>query len=284
MNCYGDGESRESRDPRLKPWADGVWRFLRYFGGATTRYQAHSPFLYAFFEQVLDDRRHFAAFDTIENIRKLAMASGGYAEVEDHGTGRSGRTMLRDLARRSACSPGQGRMLFRIAHWHRPSTILELGTSVGIGTAYLASGCPEARVVSIEGAAAVADIARAHMKLLGLKGVDIRTGRFEDVLPALLPELGPIDLVYFDGNHRRQPTLDYLEACLPWIHPEALLVFDDIYWSADMEEAWLAIRRHPKVRLTIDCFDFGVVSCSEQFYEKQHFTAIPLRLKPWKIF
>ncbi|MDX2135871.1 MAG: class I SAM-dependent methyltransferase [Saprospiraceae bacterium] len=240
--------------------------------------------MYAFFERVLDDRRHFPAFDAIENIRKLAMASGGYAEVADHGTGRSGRTMLRDLARRSACSSAQGRMLFRIARWRQPATILELGTSIGIGTAYLASACPGSRVVSVEGAPEVADIARAHMKLLGLNHVDVQTGRFEDVLPALLPELRPIDLVYFDGNHRRQATLDYLEACLPWIHPDALLVFDDIHWSADMEDAWLAIRRHPKIRMTIDCFDFGVASCATQFYEKQHFTAIPLRLKPWKIF
>jgi predicted O-methyltransferase YrrM len=257
-------------------------RYARYHHAAVTRYQAHSPFVFAFLENVLDDRRHYYAFDSIENLRSLMLRSGGYADVEDFGTGRSGRVWLRDLARRSASTQAKGQRLFRLVQWLQPQTIVELGTSTGIGTAYLAAANTRAAVWSVEGAAALTAIAKAHMELLELPNVHLISGRFETVLPDLPAKTGPIDLLYIDGNHRQEPTLRYLETCLPNLNPEGLMVFDDIHWSDDMENAWNTICADERVRLSIDCFDIGLVSFSKQFREKQHYTLIPLRHKPWK--
>jgi predicted O-methyltransferase YrrM len=79
------------------------------------------------------------------------------------------------------------------------------------------------------------------------------------------------DLVFFDGNHKKEPTLSYFEQCLPHIHPGTIFLFDDIHWSAGMEEAWNIIRNHPKVRVSIDLYHLGIVFFREEL-SKEDFT------------
>ena len=38
-----------------------------------------------------------------------------------------------------------------------------------------------------------------------------------------------------------------------------MLIFDDIYWSEGMKEAWAQIKAHPQVTATIDLFWIGLV-------------------------
>ena len=82
------------------------------------------------------------------------------------------------------------------------------------------------------------------------------------------------DLVYFDGNHSKKATLDYFEALLPTISNDSVWIFDDIHWSADMEEAWEIIKKHPKVSVTIDTFQWGIVFFRAE-QEKEHFIINP---------
>lgn len=259
-------------------------RYARYHLRADTRYQAHSPFLYELFEAVLDDKRTYYAFGDIERLRAALLADPGMVHRTDLGTGRSGMVAVRDLARKSASTASKGRRLFRLVHWQQPNTILELGTSLGIGSAYLASGNTRARMATVEGAADIAAMARRHLDQLGLQHVQVHVGDFEAVLPALLPGLAPLDLVYLDGNHRKEPTLRYVEQVLPYLSEEGLLVLDDIHWSTEMEDAWKAVQAHPKVRMAVDCFDIGIVSCAPRFRTPMCTTAIPLRQKPWHVF
>jgi predicted O-methyltransferase YrrM len=78
-------------------------------------------------------------------------------------------------------------------------------------------------------------------------------------------------LIYFDGNHSKEATLQYFNLLLPTITNETVWIFDDIHWSTDMTEAWETIKKHPKVKVTIDTFQWGLVFFrSEQ--EKEHFT------------
>jgi predicted O-methyltransferase YrrM len=259
-------------------------RYARYYLQADTCYQAHSPFLYDLFEEMLDDNRVYYAFESIEWLRAALLADPGKVQRVDLGTGRSGMVSIRTLARQSASSASKGRRMFRLVQWQQPKTMLELGTSLGIGSAYLASANTRAKLVTIEGAPEIAALARKHLGKLGLKGVEVVTGNFDMVLPALLPGFPILDLVYIDGNHRKEPTLRYVEQILPHLSEEGLLVLDDIHWSAEMEAAWAAVQVHPRVRLAVDCFDIGIISCSARFREPLRMTAIPLRHKPWHVF
>lgn len=73
------------------------------------------------------------------------------------------------------------------------------------------------------------------------------------------------------NNHSKQATLDYFDLLLPTITNETVWIFDDIHWSEGMEEAWEIIKNNPKVTVTIDTFQWGLVFFRYE-QEKEHFT------------
>jgi predicted O-methyltransferase YrrM len=80
-----------------------------------------------------------------------------------------------------------------------------------------------------------------------------------------------VDLLFVDGNHRKEATLEYFNIFLEKATPQSIFIFDDIHWSKEMEEAWKLIQQHNSVTLTIDLFFLGMVFFSKDFKVKQHF-------------
>ncbi|MEO6039623.1 MAG: class I SAM-dependent methyltransferase [Saprospiraceae bacterium] len=262
-----------------------IWQFLRFYWGAVTKYQLHSPVVSGLAQALLQDRRWYYAFSDVEAQRKKMRQNRVQLNFTDFGAGQaSGPVALRQLVRQSASTKGQGRRLFRLANWAQPLTLLELGTSVGLGTMYLALAARNARFITLEGCADCAAIARANLEFLGLQRVEVRNGEFSTTLEPALAELAPLDLVYLDGNHRRAATLGYFELCLTAARDSTVFVFDDVYWSAEMTEAWSEIQNHPRVTATIDFFDLSLAFITPDFREKQHFRIVPYWWKPWRFF
>jgi predicted O-methyltransferase YrrM len=265
-------------------------QFLSYYRRALTVYQLHSPFVYALVQAVLEDRRRYYAFTAIERLRAATVALRETIDMRDWGTGggpRPGglrRVAIGRLARRAASSPAQGRWLFRLVQWLDAGRRLELGASLGFGTAYLAAPHSRGHVIALEGDAACAARARENLRRLGLPHAEVRAGRFEEALGGALNDLGGVDLVLFDGDHRGAATRAYFEQCLPYGHARTAYVFDDVYASPDMTAAWRAVQHHPAVTLTVDWFDLAVAFANPDLREKQHFRVAPLRWKPWKVF
>lgn len=253
----------------------------------------HSPYVFELVNAVLEDDRWYYAFRDVERVRQKMLESDVKLEVTDFGTGappglpkRGGRRFasVRLVARQSGSSCRQGRMLFRLANWASPMTMLELGTSLGVGAMYLASGMRSAKFVTLEGCADFAQVARANLEILELKNVEVVTGEFDKTLPMALENLQKLDFVFLDGNHRPEPTLRYFETCLPFSHEKTVFVFDDAYWSPGMRLAWEQIKQHPRVTLTVDFFDLSLAFINPEFREKQHFKVVPKAWKPWKVF
>jgi predicted O-methyltransferase YrrM len=265
-------------------------QFLDFYRKAVTKYQLHSPLVFELVNDVLEDRRWFYAFRDVEAVRDKMLSSSARIEVTDFGAGAGNQAVVKRktnvaaLARRSGSSPDQGQMLFRLVEWAQPKTILELGTSVGISALYIASAARTARIVSLEGCAECAAVARVNLDILELRNVEVRSGEFSATLVPALETLGFADLVFVDGNHRSAPTLEYFETCLRYARDQTVFVFDDVHSSADMSGAWQKIRSHPRVTLTVDFFELSVVFINPDFREKQHFCAVSSRLKPWKVF
>lgn len=258
---------------------------VSFYRRALTRYQLHSPFVFQLANEVLEDRRMYYAYRDVEAVREAMLRSSVNLEVEDLGAGASSGTRpLRERVQRSASSPEQGRRLFRLARWAAPRTILEIGTSTGVGAMYLASAAREARFVGLEGSAALAAVARENLQLLGLKQAEVRTGAFEQTLPGVLESLETLDFVFFDGNHRAEPTLQYFEQCLACAHAGTVFVFDDVYWSPEMTDTWHRLQAHPRTTLTIDLYDLALLFVNPDFKEKQHLSVVPARWKPWRVF
>lgn len=253
-------------------------KYIHYFLTASNGrgHGIHSPFVYDFVRNVLNDKRNFYAYKEVEALRKLLLRDKTVLEVEDYGAGsavQGGRKRtVASIARHAAKRPKWAQLLFRMVHYYAPLNILELGTSLGISTAYMALGNIHARVITCEGSAAIANYALRNFAALKLQNIRLVPGNFDHTLQDTLALLPRVDLAFIDGNHQEEPTVRYFHQILPKTHAASILIFDDIHWSAGMEAAWKAVCAHPSVRCTIDLFFMGLVFFNEDIREKQHFT------------
>lgn len=240
-------------------------KFIRYWFSAENGkgHGVHSPFVFEFITKVLNDKGEYYCYEPIEKLRKELLKNKNQLELEDFGAGSrmhaSYKRQINEIALSSLKPKKFARVLFRMVNYYQPENVLELGTSLGITTAYLASANEQKPVTTMEGAKAVASIARNNFDKLGLKNISLIEGNFDHTLPQFLKKLQKIDFAYIDGNHRKEPTLKYFELMLEKIHSKSILVFDDVHWSGEMEQAWEAIKAHPRVTLTIDLFFIGIV-------------------------
>jgi predicted O-methyltransferase YrrM len=235
----------------------------------------HSPFIFHFITKVLNDKKHYKEYETVEALRKEMLEDETVLNIQDFGAGSSiAKTNQRTIASiaKNAAKPKKfGQLLFRMVKSYQPETILELGTSLGITTSYLSLAKSNARLITMEGANEVASIASKNFKEPGLTNITIEQGNFDNTLPAVVRGLSSVDFAFIDGNHRQQPTENYFHQLLPKINNDSILIFDDIHWSKEMEAAWDTIKNHPSVRCTVDLFFIGIVSFRKEFYEKEHF-------------
>lgn len=173
--------------------------------------------------------------------------------------GRQVRRTVGEISRASK-PPFWARLLYNLVRTHGPRRCLELGTSLGLSAAYQAAALAgDGRLVTVEGAAPLADRARGHLERLGLGDrVRVVTGRFQDVLPAVLEEMGTVDYAFIDGHHDERATLDYFARLHPRLSAGALLVFDDVAWSRGMRSAWSALQADDRIRVSLDLGPVGV--------------------------
>jgi len=253
-------------------------KYFRYYLSASNGkgHGVHSPFVFDFITNVLNNKQHYYAYDTVEAMRERLELNKNKITVVDMGAGSvtsaSKVRTIASIARTAAKSRKFGQLLFRMANHYHSKTILELGTSLGITTGYLALGNLEANVITMEGSVAIADKALENFRDMGLKNVKLVQGNFDDTLSKVLDALEVVNMAFVDGNHRKKPTLDYFQQLLPVMSFQSIIVFDDVHWSREMEEAWEEIRNHPQVMLSIDLFFVGLVFFNPSFKVKQHFT------------
>jgi predicted O-methyltransferase YrrM len=236
----------------------------------------HSPFVFDFITNVLQDKKEYDCYGKIEAIRNQLTNDLKVIHVDDFGAGSAvmklNERKVSDIARSSLKPKKYAQLLFRMVQYYKPEMIIELGTSLGITTSYLASGNNNATVCTCEGAPGIAGIAQNNFKQLGLKNIELIRGNFDETLPPLLTKLKKTDFVFIDGNHRKEPTLNYFHQLINYSSDSSILVFDDIHWSIEMEAAWLEIQQHPSVTLTIDLFFIGIVCMNTGIKVKQHFS------------
>ena len=238
-----------------------AFNYLKYWFSAKTAHGIHSPFVFQLYNEVINKKGSYYSFDKIEQLRKRLLLSKKEIDVTDLGTGKSEKRIVSEIAERSLKSKKYGQLLFRLAYRFKPITILELGTSLGITTSYLASANQNSKVITIEGCPNISSEAKKNFESLGLNNIETFVGNFDSVLPAVLLQLRTknCELIFFDGNHRKAPTLNYFNQCLSHSTNDSVFIFDDIHWSDEMEEAWEEIKSHPKVTVTIDLFFLGLV-------------------------
>lgn len=233
--------------------------------------------------QACDDALH-GRFDAeaaavvarIEALRQRASASTEQVLFEDFGAGSpnanlseaqmaAGRQLERtvgELSRAASKRPVWAALLWHLVRALQPTRGVELGCCVGVSACYQAEAMRlngnGGRLWTLEGARALAAVSQRHFAELPVHNVEVVVGRFQDTLDGVLANHGPIDYAFIDGHHDEAATLRYLEQILPHCQPRALLVFDDIDWSAGMARAWQAIEADRRLPLVIDCGEIGL--------------------------
>lgn len=237
----------------------------------------HSPFVFDFITQALNDTNKYPDYTTIEQLRSRLKKETKIITIQDMGAGSrvnsEKKRRIKDIAKSALKPEKYAQLLYRIVKHYQPTTIIELGTSLGITASYLSLGQPKGSVYTFEGAQEVAAIARKNFAKLSIRNIQLSEGNFDDTLPDFLHNRKntKIDFAFVDGNHRREPTIRYFNQMLPHVHTHSIIVFDDIHWSEEMESAWDTIKQNDAVTLTIDLFFIGLVFFRNENKEKEHF-------------
>ncbi len=235
----------------------------------------HSPFVFDFITKVLNDKTNYPAYRQVEGLRKQLLNNETLLSVEDMGAGsvisKTNQRSVASIAKNAAKPKKIGQLLYRMVKTYQPQTIIELGTSLGITTSYLSLAKPGTKIITMEGSPAIAAAAKYNFNKLELDNISLAEGNFDHTLSSVLSELPSVDFCFIDGNHRQEPTARYFRQLLPKINNESILIFDDIHWSKEMEQAWETIKKHDAVRCSIDLFFIGIVLFRQEFKEKQHF-------------
>jgi len=259
---------------------------IKYYLNAQTLYNVHSPFIYDFTTNILDDNRYYYAFEKLDRVRFKLLRNQTMIPTVDFGAGsRAGQASeraVRDLAKTLLTSEEMGAILFKMVNHYHCKKILELGTALGIGSLYLGMAAPQSsEIYTIEGNPFLAKFAQQQFKKLERNNITSIEGTFEDQLPETLKQMKQVDMVYFDGHHQKKATLNYFQQCLPYITEDSIFVFDDINWSPGMMAAWEEIKQHSKVTYSIDLFRAGIVFFKPSKMGKEDFTLISHKWKPW---
>jgi predicted O-methyltransferase YrrM len=262
--------------------------FLKFIWNSTNAHGVHSPFVFNLVQKCFYDKNNYPEYKTLEKYRNALLQNKNTIKVSDFGAGsrvfKSNIRQIKQIAKNAGISVKRAKLLFRIVMYFQPKSILEIGTSLGLATSALALN-DFAEITTLEGCPNTMAIAKNQFQcqLPELsKKINFVNTEFSSYLKNINPEFqipnsqsatnnpepstdirqpttDNRQLIFFDGDHSKAATLDYFELLLPTINNETIWVFDDIHWSKEMEEAWETIKKHPKVTVTIDTFQWGFV-------------------------
>jgi predicted O-methyltransferase YrrM len=245
---------------------------LKHRFKAVNAHGIHSPFVFDLYTQVFKAKK--TDFRAIEDLRRELKSNGDILNIQDFGAGSkvnsSAQRTVSDIAGKSLKSPFWSAFLAKIIEHYKYREILELGTSLGITTSYLAQAAPKGNIYTLEGCNETLDVAKRNFKHLDLNNIQTIQGNINQTLPEFLKTVDKLDFVLFDANHRFDPTIRYFEACFEKSHENTVFVFDDIYWSEGMKNAWQKIVADPRVKISIDFYQLGLVFFNKGVI-KQHF-------------
>lgn len=249
--------------------------FKHLFTAKRNGHGIHSPFVYKLCENVFTESVSFYSFDELAEFRKALLKEDTEIDIIDLGAGsrsfNASKRKVKDIVRKGNSSQKQSEFYFKLINFLQSQTIIELGTSVGLNTCYLAKANSKAAVYSLEGSKPLCEFAGKVLKNQNIENAKIIHGHFDETFHLLLKSLGTFDLLYIDGNHRYDATLRYFTEALKHKKTHSVIILDDIYWSKGMMKAWEEIQQHSDVTLSIDCFYFGLLFFREEQKQKEHF-------------
>lgn len=257
-----------------------AWAYINHVFTAwnTSGEGIHSPYLFELVRFVLRDRNSYYCFADIERRREMLLACSDTLDVVDYGSAgaKEGLHVQRrvcDIAKNHLESAKVGQMMFRLVNWlganeKRPLEILELGTSLGVTTSYLAAANSRNRVVTLEGSGEVLNVAKGVWRALKLENIEWQEGNIDNSLYIYARE--NLDVAYVDANHTYEATRRYVDFLLPRMNGKGVIVLDDIHHSDQMERAWRELKNDARVTSSMDMYHVGLLFV-DPHYLRRHY-------------
>jgi predicted O-methyltransferase YrrM len=237
--------------------------YLKHRLKAKTRHGVHSPFTYRLVDKIIYDFHAKNVYANIEELRSELLLELRRLNMTDSGAGlivkSKKQKTISTLARNGLKSAKIAQLIYRLSEDIRPLNIIELGSSLGITTAYIAKAAPEARILLIENCSETAAIACENLEKLQIQNTEIFIGDFSELLPNITKCISELDLILVNGRHTKEAICDYFQCCLPKLSERSIMIIDGIYQSKEMKEAWTQIKAQPEVSVTIDLFHIGLL-------------------------
>ena len=237
----------------------------------------HSPSLFYIVRFLFPKQHSYYIWHNIEERRNAMLCAPKPLHLTDYGTGRNNILQIRQIAHRHIESRASGELFFKLIIYlrhelKRPLTIVELGTSLGITTSYLAAADKENKVTTFEGSEETLEVAKMNWKKLGLNSIEAVSGNLDITLnkSRICASNEPIDFLFMDANHRFEPTLRYFDTLAKHFHDKSIVVVDDIHYSPEMYHAWQELKNRPQVTSSMDCYAFGILFFNPH-YLKRHY-------------
>ncbi|MDH5476330.1 MAG: class I SAM-dependent methyltransferase [Cyclobacteriaceae bacterium] len=247
--------------------------YLSYFFNAVNEHSLHTPFLYELYTKVIKSSHLNGDYSEIEALHKQLLKDKHNISLTEFGAGSSVNTnnkrSIGDIARNSLTSPKYSALFYRLIKYFNVRNIVELGTSFGINSLYLAK-YEATNVYTFEGCTNTANIAKTNFEKVGATNIKVIEGNIDKTLSSFFDGSIKPDMVYMDANHRYAPTLQYFELILKNNHNNTIVIIDDIHWSEEMSKAWKEICNHPEVTLSLDLNRCGILFFKNDL-SKQHF-------------
>ena len=236
--------------------------YLSYWLNALEDHSLHSPFVYELYRDVIKPEYPDYRFEKIELERTNFLENKNIINITDLGAGSSVNTSskrsISDIAQNSLSSAKLSRLIYRLIKSSESKVLLELGTSLGINSLYMAAAWEDARLTTLEGCEDTAQITQSLFKKSGNENIKLIFGDINKTLNDYLAFSGKIDFIYLDANHKYKPTIGYFNKLLKKIHNDTIMIIGDIHWSREMEKAWKEIKDSQIVTLSIDVFEVGI--------------------------
>lgn len=238
--------------------------YFKFLHQSKNQYSIHSPFVYDLYTNCIDVKTKDHTFNEIEELRSVLEKSKEVIDFSTFGVASRANSNTKQkigsIAKNSLASPRKALLLYQIAKFLKPQSIIELGTSLGTSTLNLALGAgKQSQTITFEGNPALIKKAKQSADHFPDCNIDFIQGNIDETLKPRLDNLTQVDLAYIDANHAYEPSVRYYELLKQKSHNETCIIFDDIYWSKGMNAAWQKIIRDNDVTVSIDLFHVGLI-------------------------
>lgn len=234
----------------------------------------HSPFIFDLVSRVFRSKIDPGIIIAAEKVRNKMLNDRRSIVIRDFGCRseslKSNLRKVSDIVRHSPVPPKYGELLSRMAGEFGRPLIIELGSSLGISTIYMAASCTDATVCTIEGCPETAKIARQNFIEAGLNNIKISEGSFDEILPGFAVTGIKPGLAFIDGNHRKEPVIKYFNLLAEFADSKTVVIIDDINYSREMAEAWKIIKLHKRISVSIDICRMGILFFREGINHKHY--------------